>query len=92
MEMTDFGMVTEISPVQFLKDDSPMEVTEFGMMILVSVFSLMKAFSSIDLTLLGMVTDVFLPTYAINFSFCSSAYMKFPSRKPFEMNLLAPVE
>ena len=36
MEVTEFGMVTDVSPLQPEKAAPPMEVTEFGMVMEVS--------------------------------------------------------
>jgi len=51
-------MVTEVSPEQPRKADSPMEVTELGMVTEVSPEQSRKAAPPIEVTELGMVTEV----------------------------------
>ena len=56
--VTLFGMVTEVSALQFPKAYSPIVVTLFGMVIEVRRLQLLKASHPIVVTLFGMVTEV----------------------------------
>ena len=55
MEVTELGMVTEVSPEQPEKAPSPMEVTELGMVTEVSPEQLENADSPIEVTELGIM-------------------------------------
>ena len=50
MEVTEFGMVTEVNPIQPSKADPPMEVTELGMVTEVNPLHLPKAALPIEVT------------------------------------------
>ena len=83
MLVTEFGMVTEVKPVQPAKAAPPMLVTEFGMVTEVRPVQPLKAPLPITFTVDGMVTSPPLPTYANSCCFVSSAYTKSPSVTPF---------
>jgi hypothetical protein len=53
IEDTDFEIVTEVKPEQYLKAPSPMDVTLLGIFIEVKPLQLEKASSSIEVTLSG---------------------------------------
>ncbi len=68
MEVTLFGMVTEVKPLQSRNANSPMEVTLFGMVTEVKPLQSRNARSPMDVTLyivplystkLGIITSPF---------------------------------
>ena len=58
MEVTELGMVTEVSPEQSAKAPSPIDVTELGMATEVSPEQPEKVHEPMEVTELGMVTEV----------------------------------
>ena len=55
MEVTLFGMVMEVRPLQYRNAELPMEVTLLGIVIDVSPLQPWKAYALISVTPLGMV-------------------------------------
>ena len=84
MEVTEFGMVTEVRPLQPLKASYPMLVTEFGMVKEVRPLQPAKALSLMLVTELGItvllhpVTSVFDAVSMMALQSFLESYVVFP--------------
>ena len=58
IEVTELGIVTDVSPLQLWNTPLPIEVTELGIITEVSPLQLSNAEFPIEVTELGIVTDV----------------------------------
>ena len=94
MDVTLFGIVTEVRLEQPQKASSPMEVTLFGMVTEVRVEHLQKASSPMEVTLFGMIVflhpviNVLLSVSIIALQFSRESYFVFPDATLIEVKPL----
>ena len=83
MEVTESGMVTDLSPLQLENAQSPMYVTELGMVTEVIPLQSENAWLLMEVTEFGMVTLPPFPMYEISMSRLILENIKSPSVIPF---------